>query len=101
MKTHIRLINKLNNKLVALFVAIMIMFGAAACGPTRSYWGVDQSYPVGNGHVYYGAYGGDGPHYSKKQYKHYKKQQKKMRKEREKYLKKQRKQYKKRHHHDD
>lgn len=84
MKTlsHIR------HKVLVLSAAIFIAIGVTACGPTHSYWGVDQSYPVGNGHVYYGAHGGDGPNYNKKEHK-------KMRKQREKYLKKQRKQHEK------
>lgn len=112
MKTHIhinegikRLFSRSKNRIAILTILCSVTIGLISCGPSRTYWGVDQSYPIGNGHVYYGAYGGDGPHhhhkYDKKRYKKYKK----YRKEREKYYKKQYKKYKKyrkhHHHHDD
>lgn len=114
---HIRDIKKqlasCKRRIFSLLVLCSLTLGMVSCGPSRTYWGVDQSYPVGNGHVYYGAYGGDdyGPYhhhhkYDKKRYKKYKK----YKKEREKYYKKQYKKYKKQqkhhhkhhhHHHDD
>lgn len=87
----------LRNGIVSFAVLIGITVGLVSCGSTGSYWGVDQSYPVGYGHVYYGAYGGDGHHCSK----HEKKRYKKYLKEREKYLKKLHKKHKKHHHHHD
>lgn len=88
----------LHKAMIGALLAVLIALGVSSCGPTRSYWGVDQAYPVGNGHVYYGAHGGDGYHHHKQN----KKYRKKMRKQREKYLKKQRKKYNRRHkHHDD
>lgn len=92
--------------------ALAIMAGVSSCGSSGAYWGVDQHYPVGNGSVYYGAYGGDGPYYGhhhhgydKKRYKKYRKEQKKWAKKQAKYRKKQmkeaRKHYRKHHHHDD
>lgn len=112
MKTLSHIYNKVcrkgfgwRNRVLALFAAVLILVGVSGCGPAHSYWGVDQSYPVGNGHVYYGAHGGGGPHYDKKHHKKMRKQRekylKKQRKEREKYLKKQRKHNKKHRHHDD
>lgn len=78
--------------------ALAIMAGTSSCGSTGTYWGVDQSYPVGNGQVYYGAYGGDGPyrhHHDKKRYKKYRKEQKKWAKKQAKYRKKQMKEARK------
>ena len=92
---------------LALSLSCVLALGCLSCGPTGTYWGVDQHYPVGNGTVYYGAYGGDGPHhhhYSKKEYKKYLKEQKKLRKKQEKWRKKQLKHARKHHrhhHHDD
>ncbi|MCM1004893.1 MAG: hypothetical protein NC402_01200 [Prevotella sp.] len=98
----------MHNLLIASVASIAIMLSSTSCSHTGAYWGVDQSYTVGNGSVYYGAYGGDGPHghYNKKQYKKYLKQQKKLRKQQEKLRKKQQKHNKKHHpkrhrHHDD
>lgn len=98
-------------KLISLFRALLpaaaaaaFLMGTSSCRSTGAYWGVDQQYPVGNGTMYYGAYGNtDAPHHfpSKKAYKKYVKQQKKLRKQQEKARKQQAKAHRRaaRHHH--
>lgn len=105
--TSSHFVRRLRRTVVALSLTGALALGCISCGSTGTYWGVDQHYPVGNGSVYYGAYGGDGPHhrhYSKKEYKKYRKEQKKLRKKQEKLRKKQMKHARKHHrhhHHDD
>ena len=63
------------SRLLPFALAGALLFGATACGTMGSYWGVDQSYPVGSGHVYYGAHGHSGPRHApplKRSYKKHK-----------------------------
>ncbi len=98
--------------LATLAVTFALLTGTSSCDSAGTYWGVDQNYPIGNGNMYYGAYGGSGhgygPHHgwNKKEYKKYKKYQKKRekeyRKQREKaYRKQMKKAHKHWRHHDD
>lgn len=111
MKTRITpIIRRALSVLATLAVTFALLTGTSSCDSAGTYWGVDQNYPIGNGNMYYGAYGGSGhgPHHgwSKKEYKRYKKYQKKRekeyRKQREKaYRKQMKKAHKHWRHHDD
>lgn len=91
----------ITKRLLPIAAIAALSLGLASCGSSGAYWGVDQQYPVGNGTMYYGAYGdtGQNHHFNQKEYKKYLKQQKKLRKQREKQMKRQYKQSHKKHHH--